>query len=133
MLPLVRIFRRKAHFAWTDMKPYSYGKVADRNLRGERMTCSAYLPELRGDEGYGYANPIPDQPARARRRRAERHSAIGRNDTGRIRMVSRDGVKGSVACVMLAVLFCTLGPVLVVYPFFQRFFIKGMTVGAVKG
>ena len=109
MLPLVRIFRRKAHFAWTDMKPYSYGKVAGRNLRGERMTCSAYLPELRGDEGYGYANPIPDQPARPRRRRAERHSAIGRNDTARIRMISRDGVKGSVACVMLAALFCALG------------------------
>ena len=33
----------------------------------------------------------------------------------------------------MAMLFCTLGPVLVVYPFFQRFFIKGMTVGAVKG
>ncbi len=33
----------------------------------------------------------------------------------------------------MAMLFCTLGPVLVVYPFFQRYFIKGMTVGAVKG
>ena len=33
----------------------------------------------------------------------------------------------------MALLFCTLGPVLVAYPFFQRFFIKGMTVGAVKG
>ena len=33
----------------------------------------------------------------------------------------------------MAMLFCTLGPVLVIYPFFQRFFIKGMTVGAVKG
>lgn len=33
----------------------------------------------------------------------------------------------------MAMLFCTLGPVLVVYPLFQRFFIRGMTVGAVKG
>jgi putative aldouronate transport system permease protein len=25
------------------------------------------------------------------------------------------------------------GPILLVYPFIQRFFIKGLTVGAVKG
>ncbi len=33
----------------------------------------------------------------------------------------------------MALLFCTLGPILVIYPFFQRFFIRGMTIGAVKG
>ncbi len=33
----------------------------------------------------------------------------------------------------MALLFCTLGPILVIYPFFQRYFIKGMTIGAVKG
>ncbi len=36
------------------------------------------------------------------------------------------------ACRMAFLIF-TLGPILVVYPFFQKYFIKGMTVGAVKG
>ncbi len=36
------------------------------------------------------------------------------------------------ACRMAFLMF-TLGPILVVYPFFQKYFIKGMTVGAVKG
>ena len=33
----------------------------------------------------------------------------------------------------MALLFCTLGPILVIYPFFQKFFIRGMTIGSVKG
>ncbi len=33
----------------------------------------------------------------------------------------------------MALLFCTLGPILIIYPFFQRFFIRGMTIGSVKG
>ena len=33
----------------------------------------------------------------------------------------------------MALLFCTLGPILVIYPFFQRYFIRGMTIGSVKG
>ena len=33
----------------------------------------------------------------------------------------------------MAILMVTLGPILVAYPFFQRYFIKGITVGAVKG
>ncbi|MBO5198897.1 MAG: carbohydrate ABC transporter permease [Lachnospiraceae bacterium] len=33
----------------------------------------------------------------------------------------------------MAILICTLGPVLIIYPFFQKYFIKGMTMGAVKG
>lgn len=36
------------------------------------------------------------------------------------------------ACRM-AFLLLTLGPVLVIYPFFQKYFMKGLTVGAVKG
>ena len=109
MLPLARVFKRKTHFAWDGLKPYSYGKVADKNLRGERMTCSAYVPQMQDDGVYYYANPIPDQPARPRRRRSERRNAVGRQDTGRIRLISRDGMKGTAACVMLAVLVCTLG------------------------
>lgn len=33
----------------------------------------------------------------------------------------------------MAILMVTLGPILVAYPFFQKYFIKGITVGAVKG
>ena len=33
----------------------------------------------------------------------------------------------------MALLFCTLCPILVIYPFFQKFFIRGMTIGSVKG
>lgn len=33
----------------------------------------------------------------------------------------------------MAMLLTVLGPVLIAYPFFQKYFIKGMTVGAVKG
>ena len=33
----------------------------------------------------------------------------------------------------MAILLVTLGPILVAYPFFQKYFIKGITVGSVKG
>lgn len=106
---MVRLLKRKSHFVWDGNKPHGYAKVADRNLRGERMTCSAYVPQMLDDGVYYYANPIPDQPARPRRRRSERRNAISSRDTGRIRLVSRDGVKGTLACVIMAALVCTLG------------------------
>lgn len=33
----------------------------------------------------------------------------------------------------MAMLFCTLVPIMIAYPFFQKYFISGLTVGAVKG
>lgn len=33
----------------------------------------------------------------------------------------------------MAMLFMVLGPILVAYPFFQKYFVKGLSVGAVKG
>lgn len=33
----------------------------------------------------------------------------------------------------MAMCVLTMGPILIVYPFFQKYFIKGMTMGAVKG
>jgi len=33
----------------------------------------------------------------------------------------------------MAILLVTLGPILIAYPFFQKYFVKGLTVGAVKG
>ncbi|MCL2060186.1 MAG: carbohydrate ABC transporter permease [Oscillospiraceae bacterium] len=37
-----------------------------------------------------------------------------------------DGIKMATVCV-------TIGPILLVYPFIQRFFVKGIAIGAVKG
>lgn len=36
------------------------------------------------------------------------------------------------SCIMATVIM-VVGPILVVYPFFQKYFIKGLTVGSVKG
>ena len=33
----------------------------------------------------------------------------------------------------MALLFTVLGPIMIAYPFFQKYFVKGLTVGAVKG
>lgn len=33
----------------------------------------------------------------------------------------------------MAVVIITIGPIILVYPFFQRYFVKGLTIGAVKG
>ena len=33
----------------------------------------------------------------------------------------------------MAILLTALGPIMIAYPFFQKYFVKGMTVGAVKG
>ena len=39
----------------------------------------------------------------------------------------------NVRSVTMATMFVTIAPVVVVYPFLQRFFIKGMMVGSIKG
>ena len=33
----------------------------------------------------------------------------------------------------MAMAVVTVGPIILAYPFFQRFFIKGLTIGAIKG
>jgi multiple sugar transport system permease protein/putative aldouronate transport system permease protein len=35
--------------------------------------------------------------------------------------------------VRLATVILTIGPIIAAYPFLQRYFVKGMTLGAVKG
>ena len=33
----------------------------------------------------------------------------------------------------MAIMLTVLGPILIAYPFFQKYFIQGLTVGSVKG
>ena len=43
------------------------------------------------------------------------------------------GMKTSTRTVQMAVVFVSVVPVLCIYPFIQRYFVKGVMVGAVKG
>jgi putative aldouronate transport system permease protein len=33
----------------------------------------------------------------------------------------------------MAIAVLSIGPIILAYPFFQKYFVKGLTVGAVKG
>lgn len=45
----------------------------------------------------------------------------------------REGVEIPTDAVRMALCTVAMGPILIVYPFFQRYFIQGLTVGSVKG
>ncbi|XEC93353.1 carbohydrate ABC transporter permease [Paenibacillus tarimensis] len=53
------------------------------------------------------------------------NAAYGNNIAERMQSVSPDSVK-------MAITIVTIVPILLVYPFLQRYFVKGMTLGAVK-
>ncbi len=40
-------------------------------------------------------------------------------------MVTSEGIK-------MATMMVTVGPIILVYPFFQKYFVKGMTLGSIK-
>ena len=44
MLPIFRLFKRKAYFAGPGILPGDWGRVSARNIRAERMTSSVPLP-----------------------------------------------------------------------------------------
>lgn len=57
-------------------------------------------------------------------------------NTEMIKSAASSGVStGKVPAAGLKMAVAVLGPlpIMIVYPFFQRYFIKGITVGAVKG
>lgn len=111
MLPILRVFKRKARFVSGGVMPGDYGRVAARNIRAERMTSSVELPfmdDMPSASVYD-ARTMGVEKKRRQRRSEIYHPAVGTHDTGRIRAVSRDGVNGITACVALVCLFCLLG------------------------
>ncbi len=55
-----------------------------------------------------------------------RDAAYGNDIAKQMQQVSPDSIK-------MAITIVTITPILVVYPFLQRYFVKGMTLGSVKG
>ena len=45
----------------------------------------------------------------------------------------REGVEIPTDSVRMALCVVAMGPILIVYPFFQKYFVQGLTIGAVKG
>ena len=61
---------------------------------------------------------------------AEAIAALG---PGAARAAGGRGRPVNVRSVTMATMFVTIAPVIVVYPFLQRFFIKGIMIGSIKG
>lgn len=112
MMPFIRVFKRKARFVGTGYVLGDYGKVSVRNIRAERMTGS--VPQLFMDEDTGmppvYGPGTMGASPRRRVQRSDRYRpAVGSHDTGRVRAISRDGIKGTTACVLLVCVLFSLG------------------------
>jgi multiple sugar transport system permease protein/putative aldouronate transport system permease protein len=52
-----------------------------------------------------------------------------------IPQAARDAMGGSIPqnSAKMATVLVVVGPIIIVYPFFQKYFVKGLTVGSVKG
>lgn len=112
MVPFLRVFKRKARFVGTGYGFGDYGKVSARNIRAERMTSSVSLPFMDEDPctppAYG-AGTMGVSPRRRVQRSDRYQPAVGSHDTGCVPAISRDGVSGSMACVLLVCLIFSLG------------------------
>lgn len=110
MLPIFRLFKRKAYFAGPGILPGDWGRVSARNIRAERMTSSVPLPFMDDQGAQSVYDARTMGVSRSRTRRTDRYRpAVGSQDTGRIPPFSRDGISGVTACVVLVALAFTLG------------------------
>ncbi|MBE7038183.1 MAG: hypothetical protein E7404_04685 [Ruminococcaceae bacterium] len=57
---------------------------------------------------------------------SEHASDVNQGGMGALQNIPSEGARMAM-CIM------ALGPVVLVYPFLQKYFVKGLTVGAVKG
>ncbi len=57
---------------------------------------------------------------------ASRDAAYGNDTSRQLQQVSPESIK-------MAITIITIVPILIVYPFLQRYFVRGMTLGSVKG
>ena len=56
------------------------------------------------------------------------------NQTSELELFEEREVRNITAeTVKAALLFISIGPIIAVYPFIQRYFVKGIMLGAVKG
>lgn len=107
MLPIPRVFKRRAHFAGQGYQKGNYIKPAPRALRYERMTSSVDLPFMDEESIYDASTM---GTCRQRTRRSDKYRpAVGTHDTGRAPAVGHEGMSGPAACVALACLVVVLG------------------------
>lgn len=76
-------------------------------------------------------NKMPLQLLLVRIQRSIEFLLNNKNITGSALAVLQQGIP-EYSCTMATVI-TVVGPIMVVYPFFQKYFIKGLTVGSVKG
>jgi putative aldouronate transport system permease protein len=63
---------------------------------------------------------------------AEEMAALGGAAAAAVGAMAR-GRPTNVRSITMATMFVTIAPVVLVYPFLQRYFIKGIMVGSIKG
>ena len=86
-------------------------------LRGFSTCCSTYRSSYNKDHGISEATVI---------------SAVPLNDEQASALQAMGNSIPQYSATMATVIV-VVGPVIIAYPFFQKYFIKGLTVGSVKG
>lgn len=107
MLPIPRIFKRRARFVGQGFRTGNYARPAPRALRCERMTSSVDLPFMEPESIFDASTM---GTARQRARRSDRYRpAVSTHDTGRVPAVGHEGMSGPAACAALMCLIAVLG------------------------
>ncbi len=107
MLPILRVFKRRARYVNSQHKRGNYGKVSPQAKRGERLSSSVDLPFMDAESVYDASTM---GTGRQRVRRSDKYRpAIGTHDTGRVPAVGHEGMSGPAACAALMCLIAVLG------------------------